>query len=1035
MAGKADQKSQNTAELKQSEILQYLQDETFHYLTPQDNKSVVVDLKAVPQAHSTGIKDSDIILYQIEEITYDDKDRAPRKEALENVLSAVRVPGYNFIYLLVGDQHSVKFYYGLKRTDPDAMPEIKRLNVREVGDSILKASLQGNFRGCKVRELDPTEKNNVLEKVRAQKFVSRIEGVAGSIKDNEEFQGVDRLVDVMRGNSFCVLIVAQSIPPEDITRLEQQLHEAYSELNTYVKVGTQDGFNSGSSSSVTTTDGTTEGTSTSDGTNSSDTNGTSTNTESGTSTTTTQSKSSNTSSSNCTTNSGSEGSNHSKTTGTSTTTGTSSGSSHSVGKQEGTSTGESHNISREHLNKCAQEWVKYCDDVLFPRIDYGRGKGLFMTAFYVMSSGATNQIKLENTALSLYSGKQGNRVPLRAFRISDSTSKNAAAQIDCMKQFQIPVCSVYDTQAQCKARTFLSQNIRPDRTALLSNWISTNELSVIAGLPQREVIGMRLQEQVEFGLNYTVPQNDEQIELGKIVQDGIEVDKSPVYLDKGVLDKHIFIAGVTGSGKTTTCQRILLQSKLPFLVIEPAKTEYRIMKNQPACKNLLVFTLGNDDVAPFRLNPFEFMPKESITSHVDMIKASLEAAFDQEAAEPQIIEAALYRCYENCGWDIASNHNTKYPDPFSDDVQAFPTIRQLLEVVPQIVNEQGFDDRLRDEYTGSIRAMLQSLTLGSKGAMLNTPRSIDIDALLDKQVVLELENIRNGSEKALIMGFIMSALNEAIRERYLKSGTPHHHILLVEEAHRLLSRYTPGDSKNKKQGVETFSDMLAEIRKYGECLMIIDQIPNKMSPEILKNTNTKIIHRIFAQDDKDAVGNTMALNDEQKSFLSHLNAGRAVVFSDGYSEAMLVQITPETSTSDTPLNDRALTRRALQYYREECRRKIFMPLRDMGEQEVPEAVRQFVRQDIPHQIVKLWNSQKTNPAWYRKDYSDLLRETLDSGWATSDDIVNWISLAQHRKESLTDKKRQILKSFFEAYASDEEGAKKQISKLLIRGTI
>ena len=153
-----------------------------------------------------------------------------------------------------------------------------------------------------------------------------------------------------------------------------------------------------------------------------------------------------------------------------------------------------------------------------------------------------------------------------------------------------------------------------------------------------------------------------------MVQDGIDVDRMPVYLDKEILDKHIFIAGVTGSGKTTTCQKILLQSGLPFLVIEPAKTEYRIMKKYPACENLLVFTLGNDDVAPFRLNPFEFMPKESITSHVDMIKASLEAAFDQEAAEPQIIEAALYRCYENCGWDIANNYNTKYDDPFADSL-------------------------------------------------------------------------------------------------------------------------------------------------------------------------------------------------------------------------------------------------------------------------------------------------------------------------------------------------------------------------------
>lgn len=31
-----------------------------------------------------------------------------------------------------------------------------------------------------------------------------------------------------------------------------------------------------------------------------------------------------------------------------------------------------------------------------------------------------------------------------------------------------------------------------------------------------------------------------------------------------------------------------------------------------------------------------------------------------------------------------------------------------------------------------------------------------------------------------------------------------------------------------------FADMLAEVRKYGESLIIVDQIPNKLTPEVLK---------------------------------------------------------------------------------------------------------------------------------------------------------------------------------------------------------
>ena len=91
--------------------------------------------------------------------------------------------------------------------------------------------------------------------------------------------------------------------------------------------------------------------------------------------------------------------------------------------------------------------------------------------------------------------------------------------------------------------------------------------------------------------------------------------------------------------------------------------------------------------------------------------------------------------------------------------------------------------------------------------------------------------------------------------------------------------------------------MLAEVRKYGESLIIVDQIPDKMTPEVLKNTNTKIVHKLFARDDKDAIGDTIALSDEQKTFLSKLPTGRAIVFSQGQTKAMQVKIRQEVATT------------------------------------------------------------------------------------------------------------------------------------------
>ncbi|WP_412495398.1 ATP-binding protein [Vibrio cyclitrophicus] len=479
------------------------------------------------------------------------------------------------------------------------------------------------------------------------------------------------------------------------------------------------------------------------------------------------------------------------------------------------------------------------------------------------------------------------------------------------------------------------------------------------------------------------------------------------------LDKHTFIAGVTGSGKTTTCHRLLESSKMPFLVIEPAKTEYRVLTKKN--KDILIFTLGNDNVAPFRLNPFEFFPHENITSRVDMIKASIESAFDMEAAIPQLIEAAIYRCYEDKGWNIATSKNKRFDDPFAAGVYAFPTLSELIAMTERVVVDQGFDDRLKQDYIGSIKARLQGLLIGSKGLMLDTPRSINFKDLATESVILELEEIRNPSEKSLIMGFVLANLNEAIRANhyeYQSAGKKFRHITLIEEAHRLLSKFEPGDSQNKKQGVEAFADMLAEVRKYGESLIIVDQIPNKLTPEVLKNTNTKIIHKLFAKDDKEAVGNTMALSDEQKDFLSNLEPGRVILSSSGMSKPLQVQIKELVSTTNekdvSPSNIRQL---ALAYYAKNYKSGLIQGLELLDEQPSRGDVRKFLHGEIAE-------------AWYEtlgkeKDRRRLIQYMNKFGWTF---MHQYISLCCYNPSSAKDKETReaTLYDFLSCLNEDSE---------------
>lgn len=885
-----------------------MNNEQKNYLT---DKNVMYLTNTLEFKKSSKIENKDFYLLKITDICYD--EQAPKKEALENVLSSLKMEGLNFIFLIIGKKEKVDFYYGISKN----LSYSKSLDfaIKDIGDNILKPSIQGNFRGSKTKSLNADERNDIIETISKMSEVGVIEGVPGANKDDEKYQGIDRLINVMYGDSYCFMIVANPLNIDAVLEIQNNLYEFYDMKSSFSKksIQTGSGTNTGTSESTTagtsTTEGTSGSTTTTDGTSNSHTHTKGSNdgwSEGGSKSDTKDGQSSHPST---------VGTSNSKSGGTNKSDADTDGESHSKAETIGTSNSSTKNDSTtnttssgtstsetttvEYSNRNFQDFIKFMDDIVFPRLDYGKGKGIFLTSMCVFAEEKTSLQKIKNTVTALYSGETGNKIPLLSFDISEN-AKSA------FRSFQLPMGKYKDNENYEIYLTHFAMHhiVNKTKNTYLGNWITTNELGMIAGLPQKEVVGLSLNEEVEFGLNYHKPEiSDNRIELGCLIQNGNELKESPIYLDKADLDKHIFVSGVTGSGKTTTCQKILKKADMPFLVIEPAKTEYRVMYRKD--KDIKIFTLGDNQTAPITMNPLIFYPKESITSRVDMLCACIESAFDMEAAIPQIIEQALYKSYEEKGWDIYTNQNRihSFEECFNGSGKAFPTISDLIKNCEIVVNEQGFDDRLKNDYIGSIKARLLGLTSGGKGFLLNTNSSVDFMDLLNHKVVFELENIKSSAEKSLIMGFILINLSEAIREKYQLDGK-FQHITLVEEAHRLLSKYQAGENPAKKQSVEMFSDMLAEIRKYGESLIIADQIPNKMTPDILKNTNTKIIHRIFAADDKEAIGNTVMLKDEQKDFLSNLPTGRAIYFTTGTDKAVQIKIDRETDTSEqSPTND------------------------------------------------------------------------------------------------------------------------------------
>src|SRR5579884_4178321 len=459
-----------------------------------------------------------------------------------------------------------------------------------------------------------------------------------------------------------------------------------------------------------------------------------------------------------------------------------------------------------------------------------------------------------------------------------------------------------------------------------STFLTSAEVATLIQFPREEVPGYTIQDYVRFDVDFRAPE-DMTLPLGHIQQNGRDMPGTfNISLD--ALAKHAVVIGVTGSGKTTTVMGLLdrvIEAGKSFLVIEPAKTEYRALRSALAPRSeLRVYTLGNEMVAPFRLNPFEFETDDepgsvSLLTHIDFLKAVFNAAFILYAPMPHVLEEALHEVYEDKGWDIASGINRRVQDwSQRHRYPIFPTLTDLYRKVEVVTERLGYHDEVERNVKAGLKARIGSLRIGSKGLMLDTARGIPMQDLLSKPTILEMENIGNDDEKTFLMGLFLAKLYEYRRLQAATGQQPSglQNLLVIEEAHRLLqntSTYVDVESANPRaQAIEVFTNMISEMRAYGQGVLVAEQIPSKLAPDVLKNTNLKIAHRLVAMDDRQSIGQTMNLTGEQTYHLGILPPGMAAVFAEGADHAYKVRMENYKSAL-APLTDTQLKAESPRY--------------------------------------------------------------------------------------------------------------------------
>lgn len=543
-------------------------------------------------------------------------------------------------------------------------------------------------------------------------------------------------------------------------------------------------------------------------------------------------------------------------------------------------------IAYDVQNGFALEMMDYADKGI-ERFRQGRNNGMWKT---VISYSADDK---------LVSGI------IQACISGELAKPNSDILPQAIHEFHLDACEA-NGRSVLLPKVLMNEELSPLCTA-----ITSEELGLICTLPDIPVPNFELKKGKAYPL---ITDNANGIEIGHICEGRRVLSNMPFSLTHKDLVRHTFVCGITGSGKTTTVKGILRNAETPFLVIESAKKEYRNISLKSK-KRPVIYTLGKPEINCLRINPFYIQCGVSPQMHIDFLKDLFNASFSFYGPMPYILEKCLQNIYINKGWNLTLGFhpylvNTNYSadffeaeymqEKYSLDAHKyiFPTMHDLkCEVERYIEEEMDYEGEVAGNIKTAIKARLENLCSGSKGYMFNTYEYANMEQILATNTVFELEGLADDSDKAFCVGLLIIFINEyrQVRKETVKRENELEHILVIEEAHRLLKNVNTekvsedlGNPKGK--AVEHFTNMIAEMRSYGQGVIVAEQIPSKLAPDVIKNSSNKIIHRLVAADDQELVANTIGLAGEDCLDLGTLTSGMALCHKEGMSLPVRVKI-------------------------------------------------------------------------------------------------------------------------------------------------
>lgn len=549
-------------------------------------------------------------------------------------------------------------------------------------------------------------------------------------------------------------------------------------------------------------------------------------------------------------------------------------------------------INTTHLDKFAQ-YAEQLTDIHIERMKQGRNLGYWNVGTYVLAKNRKDITTINGMLRSIYAGKESYVEPIRLHVLQENSGalKIVRDHFDIIPLFDDRVPDMTEET---------EWHIFGKYYQYLSTPMNTKEFALATSLPRCDAPGLRfVKTAVRFANNPPVV-TENAITLGNVVNMGVE-QNAKYSIDYNDLVRHTLVVGSTGSGKSCTCKRILtelLEKDVPALIIEPAKDDYvrwaiKMNRILPKEKQFRIYMPGFDSFEGTPLNTLRLCPFQpaaiagapvDMTSRCENLISLINASLPTDDILPVLIDETIYSIYD-----------AAYPKVFKSGAmmqqqEYYPLLTALSFMSKQVMKKKNYEEKVRANLATCLETRFQYLTRGTRGKLLNVMHSTDYSELFDHPTVINISGISAARDKALIMSILMLSLYEYRKSQYTYDAAYRAkaqenrlmHLTLVEEAHNILMNPNPNATSNNPQKVvaDLFTNILSEIRSYGEGMMIVDQYPTRLIPDAIKNTNYKVIHRLVSPDDSEVMASSISLRSEQEALIPCLTAGNAIVCGD-----------------------------------------------------------------------------------------------------------------------------------------------------------